>query len=84
MITKDTLQQVLLTLGFTQRKGVFNKSFGAAKLSVDTVKEDISYPETQGLIVNERQTCNFSQNETFVVLECVHRLLVNRPVRTRW
>jgi hypothetical protein len=44
MITKDTLQQVLLTLGFTQRKGVFSKSFGAATLSVDIDKGAIIAP----------------------------------------
>ena len=26
-------------------------------------------------MVNERQTCNFSDDENFVVLECVHLLL---------
>jgi len=26
-------------------------------------------------VINERQTCNFSANENFVVFECVHRLL---------
>ncbi|MDN5638260.1 MAG: restriction endonuclease subunit S [Staphylococcus equorum] len=35
----------------------------------------IIYPEAYGLKVNERQTCNFSSNENFVVFECVHRLL---------
>lgn len=27
------------------------------------------------MVINERQTCNFSQPENFVVFECVHRLL---------
>lgn len=39
-------------------------------------RQEIRYPEAQGLLVNERQTCNFSANENFVVLECVCRLLV--------
>lgn len=75
MITKDTLPQLLSTLGFTQRKGIFSKAFGAAVLAVDTARETIIYPEAQGLTVNEKQTCNFSANENFVVFECVHRLL---------
>ena len=37
--------------------------------------ETLVYPEDQGLVVNERQTCNFSAPENFVVFECVHRLL---------
>ncbi|MGE5579223.1 MAG: restriction endonuclease subunit S [Bacillota bacterium] len=44
-------------------------------MAVDFSNQTIVYPETDGLIVNERQTCNFSANENFVVLECVHRLL---------
>ena len=75
MITKDNISQLLDFLGFSQRKGIFSKTFGAATLSVDTAKEAIIYPEAQGLIINERQTCNFSANENFVVFECVHRLL---------
>ena len=38
-------------------------------------KKEITYPEAAGLVINERQTCNFDANENFVVLECVHRLL---------
>lgn len=76
MISKDNLKALLLILGYTQHKGVFSKTFGAATLEVDTTKESILYPEAQGLIVNERQTCNFSANENFVVFECVNRLLV--------
>lgn len=75
MITKDTLPQMLKMSGFASRKGIFSKTFGAATLEVDTAKETIGYPKAEGLIVNEQQTCNFSANENFVVLECVHRLL---------
>jgi len=75
MITKETFPQLLESLGFTKRKATYSKTIGAATLSVDTTKQEIVYPESQKLIVNERQTCNFSANENFVVFECVHRLL---------
>ena len=46
-----------------------------ADLKVDFANQKLTYPEDKGLKVNERQTCNFSSNENFVVFECVHRLL---------
>lgn len=75
MITKDTFPQLLESLGFTKRKTTYSKTFGAATLYVETARQEIIYPEDQGFIVNERQTCNFSKNENFVVFECIHRLL---------
>lgn len=75
MITKDNLPDLLHSLGFALKGKVFSKRIGLAELKVDFGKEQISYPEAQGLTVNERQTCGFSANENFVVLECVHRLL---------
>ncbi len=45
-------------------------------MTVDTANAVLVYPEDQGLTINERQTCNFSAPENFVVFECVHRLLV--------
>jgi len=77
MITKNNLKDLLEFLGFEESKGVYSKSFKEidATLKVDFIKEELIYPEDKGLTVNERQTCNFSSNENFVVLECVHRLL---------
>ena len=77
MITKTNFKDVLKTLGFTSEGNTFQKSIGEADLnaSVDFDKKEIIYPEDKGLKVNERQTCNFSQNENFVVFECVYRLL---------
>lgn len=45
-------------------------------IEVDFKNNKILYPEDKGLVVNERQTCNLSNNENFVVLECIHRLLL--------
>ncbi len=75
MITKSNFKDLLKTLGFTEEENIFQKSIGEADLKVDFSKKSIIYPEDRGLKVNERQTCNFSQNENFVVFECVHRLL---------
>lgn len=75
MITKTNFKDVLKTLGFTAEGKTFQKTIGEADLKVDFSKQSIVYPEDKGLKVNERQTCNFSQSENFVVFECVHRLL---------
>lgn len=78
MINQDNFKFLLISLGFEQNKNVLSKYFphtdGILKVNFD--KKELIYPEDQGLTVNERQTCNFSQNENFVVFECVHRLLV--------
>lgn len=75
MLTLDNLSQLLMTLGFEQQGKVYRKLLGATLLEVNFSQQEIVYPEAAGLVVNERQTCNFSANENFVVLECVHRLL---------
>ena len=77
MITQDNFKALLLSLDFRQKKNVLEKSFEHTEgiLRVDFGKEELVYPEEHGLKINERQTCNFSQNENFVVFECVHRLL---------
>lgn len=73
----DNLKDLLLLLNFSQHQEVFIKKFssGDHSLSIDFEQKKIVYPENYGLKVNERQTCNFSSNENFVVFECVHRLL---------
>lgn len=76
MITKDNIKDLLCQLGFFNKGDVFTKKFKntGAYLKVDFKAEKLTYPEDKGLTVNERQTCNFKQNENFVVFECVHRL----------
>ena len=75
MITKNNFKDVLKTLGFQAEGNTFQKSIGEANLRVDFDQEKMIYPEDKGLKVNRQDTCNFSQNENFVVFECVHRLL---------
>jgi type I restriction enzyme M protein len=77
MINKDDLKPLLLSLGFEKHGNQYSKQFADSEaiLKVDFDKNLLIYPEDQGLKINERQTCNFSANENFVVFECVHRLL---------
>ncbi len=77
MITKDNLKTLLLALQFEKNGNQFSKRFADSDtfLKVDFDKNLLIYPEDQGLTIHERQTCNFSANENFVVFECVHRLL---------
>ena len=75
MITKYNFKDLLKTLGFSAEGNIFQKSIGEAELKVDFKQQLIFYPKDKGLKVNRHDTCNFSQNENFVVFECVHRLL---------
>ena len=73
---KNNFKELLQYLGFSEDNHIFSKNFAEnSYLKVDFQKEEIMYPEDQGLKVHERQTCNFSSDENFVVFECVHRLL---------
>lgn len=77
MITKDNLKDVLLNLGFEKAPigEYFTKKYDSCSVHVDFDNEKLVYPETEGLIVNDRTTSNFSHNENFVVFECVCHLL---------
>lgn len=77
MITKENFKKVLVYLGFNEKEDIFTKKFTNPdfELKADFKKEELIYPEDKNLKVNQRQTCNFKQNENFVVFECVHRLL---------
>lgn len=77
MIKKEHFKNVLKKLDFTISGDEFYKKFDNfdCELRVDFKKSKLIYPESNGLIINERQTCNFSDNENFVVFECVHRLI---------
>jgi len=70
------IKNLLLAMDFIQKNDMFIKQFPKidAYLKVDFKKKEIIYPEDKQLVINEHQTCNFSQDENFVVLECVNRL----------
>ena len=77
MIIKENLEKLLTVLKFTKDlSGTFwRRDFpiGCA-LEVD-VKGEKFYYEKAGITVTGATTANFSQNENFVVFECVCRLL---------
>lgn len=75
MITNDNFEGLLIGLGFSKKKDQYTKSVKGYSLDVNFSAKTLQYPEARGLKVHERQTCNFSSNENFVVFECVHRLL---------
>lgn len=77
MITRENLEEVLKVLGYRyeNEQYVYNFKDFSCQIIVDLKNEKIIYPTNKGFIVNEKQTCNFSSNENFVVLECVHNLL---------
>ena len=75
MITKDNFQAVLEVLNFNESNRSYSKYFAKldCTLTADFNTQTLIYPDS--LVINEKQTCNFSANENFVVFECVHRLL---------
>ena len=78
MITLNNIKEVLMLLGYNNIKDRYIYHFEEfdCNIEVDFKNNKILYPEDKGLVVNERQTCNLSNNENFVVLECIHRLLL--------
>ena len=76
MITKDNFPKVLNCLGFKKYGKKYRKHYDDANcdIVVDFEKEKIEYPSS--IDTGANTTTNFSQNENFVVLECVDRLLV--------
>jgi len=76
MKNKSNFKKLLKYLEFKEKNNTFSKNFESeCSLSVDFLNEKLQYPEAEGLKINERQTCNFSAAENFVVFECVHKLL---------
>ena len=75
MITKTNFRQVLKKLKFIQSDSIFSKHFEHhnCDIQVDFSKEIIIYPPE--IDTGANTTTNFSQNENFVVVECVCRLL---------
>lgn len=78
MIDKSNLKKALKSVGYAETdENKLAKQFidSDCAIIVDLKDEKIIYPEDKGFKINERTTTNFSQNENFVVLECVTRLL---------
>lgn len=75
MINYDNLKSVLLSIGYIEVKGGFySKTFANGEtMSADFANEKLIYPN--GVKAERETTLNFSQDENFVVFECVSRLL---------
>lgn len=93
MITKDNLCDLLEAMEYREgTTGVYEKKYSdfECSITVDCNKELIIYPEEKGFQVNDHTTSNFDENENFVVLECIDRLLTKgyRPehieLERRW
>jgi len=78
MITKSDINKLLVALQFHNYEMIvgvwYRKFYDNVILEVDTSTERFLY-EKAGITVTGATTANFSQNENFVVFECVCRLL---------
>ncbi|MCR5804285.1 MAG: N-6 DNA methylase [Clostridia bacterium] len=80
MIRKDNLEEMLSFLGYIKdsKKKIYEKRYEAfdCMIQVDfSGAGSINYPEEKGMKITRKTTCNFSDPENFVVLECVTRLM---------
>ena len=79
MITVDNLKKVLEELHYTKKKPkeIYEKKYDEydCVIKVDFDNKQITYPEDKGMKIHRKTTCNFSENENFVVLECITSLL---------
>ncbi len=75
MITKDSFKKVLEKLDFKEENSIYTKKFIEfdCELKVDFKNEQFIYPKE--IEIDGEFTLGFHQNESFVVFECVHRLL---------
>lgn len=78
MIDRNYLDDALAVMGYSANNdgSFFRKAWPEtnASITVDFAKGLIHYPTEAGFIVNKATTCNFSDNENFVVLVCVTKL----------
>lgn len=80
MIRKENLEATLKAIGYIQstRTNVFEKKYAQFDCTIEVAfngNGSINYPEEKGMKITRKTTCNFSQPENFVVLECITRLM---------
>ena len=79
MITRDNLKYVLEELNYVRNKKgtIYTKEYVEFDciIKVDFLNEKIVYPEEKGMKIHRKTTCNFSEPENFVVLECITSLM---------
>ena len=76
-MTHKYIETLLSTMKYNKIENSYERFFPMVDCSIkiDLKNEKIIYPEDKGLVVSKKTTCNFSDPENFVVLECVTRLL---------
>ena len=80
MIRKENLEDMLKVIGYVRdaHKKIYEKRYADfdCVIEVDfTGSGSIRYPEDKGMKITRKTTCNFSDPENFVVLECITRLM---------
>ena len=79
MITVENLKKVLDRLGYSKIKNgdVYSKNYAEFDccISIDFANKKIVYPKEKGMKIHRETTCNFSEPENFVVLECITSLM---------
>ena len=80
MIRKENLEEMLKVIGYVRdaHKKIYEKRYADfdCVIEVDfTGSGSIRYPEDKGMKITRKTTCNFSDPENFVVLECITRLM---------
>ena len=80
MIRKENLEDMLKVIGYVRdaHKKIYEKRYASfdCVIEVDfTGSGSIRYPEDKGMKITRKTTCNFSDPENFVVLECITRLM---------
>ena len=71
---------MIKAIGYIQssRSKVFEKKYSQFDCAIEVDfngSGSINYPEDKGMKITRKTTCNFSQPENFVVLECITRLM---------
>jgi type I restriction-modification system DNA methylase subunit len=74
MKIEDLIKHYRFSTGNNQ---LFRKFFPASncEMLIDLSNKTLHYPESNGLIVNDRNICSFRFQENFVLFDCVTRLL---------
>ena len=80
MIRKNNLEAMIKAIGYIQssRTKVYEKKYTQFDCVIEVDfngSGSINYPEDKGMKITRKTTCNFSQPENFVVLECITRLM---------
>ncbi len=80
MIRKDNLESMIQAIGYqkSEKANIYEKKYIQydCTIIVDfNGSGSIIYPEEKGMRITRKTTCNFSEPENFVVLECITRLM---------